>query len=270
MIKFFIFFALIIISSLASAKDVFFGGGTAKVSIKWEMIDPLNPKLGLRPTYLRFPKPVYRFDNVTLFSVEAAKGQNGQADFRELKVYPRKTSGDQQVEIVLQDRTVIRAYLTISKDDGVALSYDFRPEKIPSLESANDEKAISELDVIKLILSGKMPFGMKEKKLDSRLNCKGQGISARALRCIEGMDYKVFQVKISNSSQNSYKILPHRIHLSTRDLAKPELKHIESETLAGKGSTILTILSDQYASISNASLCDLGSQLVVLEKEKKR
>ncbi|MBY0316356.1 MAG: hypothetical protein K2Q26_12590 [Bdellovibrionales bacterium] len=269
MIKFCIFFALIF-PSLAFAKDVFFGSGTAKVPIKWEMIDPLNPKLGLRPTYLRFPKPVYRFDNVTLFSVEAAKGQNGQADFRELKIYPRKTAGNQQVEIVLQDRAVIRVHLTISIDDGVPLSYDFRPEKIPSLDSSNDEKAISELDVMKMILSGKTPFGMKEKKMDSRLNCKGRGLSARVLRSIAGMGYNVFQVKISNSSQDSFKIQPHRIYFSGRDLAKSELKHVESETLSGKESIILTILGDQSASIWNASLCDLGSQLVVFEKAKKR
>lgn len=268
MIKFCLFLSLIF-PSLASAKDLFFGGSSIKVSIKWDMIDPLNPKLGLKPTYLRFPKPVYRFDNVTLFSVEAAKGQNGQADFRELKIYPRKTVGTQQVEIVLQDRTVIRASLSISKDDEIALSYDFRPEKIPSLDAPNDEKAISELDVIKMILLGHTPFGMSEKKLDSRLICKGRGVSARVLRSIEGMDFKVFQVKISNSSQETLKILPSRIYFSGRDLAKPELKHIESEILSAKGSVVLTILGDQGASIWKASLCDLGSQIVAVETGKR-
>lgn len=269
MIKVYIFFALIF-PIFADAKDVYFGSGTTSILVKWEMIDHLNPKLGLRPTYLRFPKPVYRFDNVTLFSVEAAKGKNGQADFRELKIYPRKTEGNQEVEIVLQDRTVIRANLSISKDDGLALSYDFRPEKIPSSGSPNEERAVSELDVMKTILSGHIPFGMKEKKMDSRLTCKGRSLSARSIRSIEGLGYKVFQVKISNSSQDIFKFLPHRIYLAGRDLAKPELKHLENEILVAKGSTILTILGDQDSSVWKSSLCDVGSQLVTQEKGKKR
>lgn len=269
MIRFCIFLS-VILPSIASAKDVFFGGGVVKVLVKWEMIDPLNPKLGLRPTYLRFPKPVYRFDNVTLFSVEAAKGQNGQADFRELKMYPRKSAGSQQVEVILQDRTVIRAHLTISKEDGVALSYDFRPEKIPSPDASRDEKVISELDVMKMILSGQTPFGMKEKKMNSSLNCKGRALSAKVIRAIEGLDFKVFQLRISNSTQEIFKILPNRVHFTVRDLAKPELKHVESETIPKNGAVILTILGDQSASISSAGLCEIGSQLVSLDKDKKR
>ncbi|MAV90482.1 MAG: hypothetical protein CL676_03610 [Bdellovibrionaceae bacterium] len=256
--------------TLAQAKDVYFGNGVSNISIKWEMIDPLNPKLGLRPTYLRFPKPVYRFDNATLFSIEAAKGRNGQADFRELKIYPRRVKGSQQVEIVLQDRSIIRARFTISKDDGLALSYDFRPEKIPNLESKHDEKFISELDVMKSILLGQIPFGMKERKIGSRLNCRERGVSATILRSIEGLGYKVYQVRLANSSKNDFKLLPHRIYFLRRNLSKPELKHLESEILKSKGSTIITILGDPSSSIWRAKLCDQNSQLIALEKRKKR
>ncbi len=265
-----IIFLNLLFPTLAKASVVYFGNGTKNISIKWEMIDPLNPRLGLRPTYLRFPKPVYRFDNATLFSIEAAKGKNGQADFRELKIHPRRTKGSQQVEIVLQDRSIIRAKFTISKDDGLALSYDFRPEKIPNLNSKGDEKFVSELDVMKSILLGQIPFGMKERKIGSRLNCSGRGVSATILRSIEGLGYKVFQVKLLNSSKSDFKLFPHRIYFTRRDLSKPELKHLESEVLKSKGSSVITILGDPGSSIWRAKLCDQNSQLVALDKGKKR
>lgn len=266
MIHLIMFFAL---AFCTQAKDLRFGSKTLNVAIRWEMIDPMNPSQGLKPTYLRFTKPVYRFDNITLFSLEAVKSKNGSSDFREFKVLPRKSTGNQVVEIQLQDRTLVSVYFYISKEDSIPLSYDFKPEKIPDLNEGN-EKVYTDVVVMKSVLLGHNLYGFEKKNESIKLNCENRNLRAETVRILEGHGFKVVQVKVSNLSKKEvFEFLPENVGFEKRDFSKSELKHFEKEQLFSEKSTIVTFIVDQVASVNSLKICKIGLQLKKFKKNLK-
>ena len=262
------------ISGNLRAEEVSFGKSVERVDIKWEQIDPSRPSLGLKPTHLRFPKPVYRFDNVTLFRVQAARSKSGQSDYRELKIYPRKSHGEQQVEIVLQDRSVIKVLFQISKSKGVARSYDFKPERVGAKKRPRkvlSSNSSGEMGIMRAILQGQNVSGMSLKSLNNWVRCRGRGLSARVFKIYKGKGFKAFKVRIKNtSSWKTFKINPHEIRFTKRDISKPVLKHIDTEILKPKKSLVLTMLGDVSTSIWKSRICDVGKQATLHKKKKSR
>lgn len=253
--------AVLFLTISAEAKDLRFGSKTLNVPIRWEMIDPMNPSQGLKPTYLRFTKPVYRFDNITLFSLEAVKSKNGFSDFREFKILPRKVSGNQVVEIQLQDRTLVSVYFYISKEDSIPLSYDFKPEKIPDLND-NNEKVYTDIVVMKSALLSHNLYGFEKKTEAIKLNCESRNLKVEILRSLIGHGFKLVQIKVSNfSKKDNFEFLPENIGFEKRDFSKSELIHFEKEKLFPQKSTIVTFVADENASIRSLKICKLGSQL---------
>lgn len=255
---------LILLLSLclgAYAKDLRFGSKTLKVSVRWEMIDPMNPSLGLKPTYLRFTKPVYRFDNITLFSLEAVKSRNGSSDFREFKILPRKSLGHQTVEIQLQDRTLVTVDFSVSREESTPLSYDFKPEKIPDLNDSS-ERVYTDVVIMKSILLGHNLYGFEKKSEKANLACGDRNVKVEVSSHLEGHGFKIFQVKVFNlSKKDSYSFIPESVGFEKRDFSKSELKHFEKEALLPQKNAIVTIVVDIGANINFLKICKIGSQL---------
>ena len=161
----FLNFLIVFIPIWVLGKEVYFGPlnkESPEIKIRWEMLDPAYPAKGLKPTYLRFPKPVHRLDNASLFAVRPARVRNGNPDYRELVIYPRKVSGDSLVEIVLKDRTVIKVQMKISKQNHIPLSYNFRPQRVKDSKPLSSKKpsviknGVSELSVLRGVLENKI------------------------------------------------------------------------------------------------------------------
>lgn len=256
------FLSLIMIFS-ADAKDLRFGGRKLFVPVKWEMIDPLNPSIGLKPTYLRFSKPVYRFDNITLFSLEAVSSKRGGADYREFKIHPRKTTGSQTVEIQLQDRTLVSVEFSVTKEDSIPLSYDFKPEKIPFVGEENQgEKIYTDVLVMKSVLLRKTLHGFDKKSVHTPIRCHNSYVKATILSHYEGHGLKILQIQVLNlDKKNSLEFNVKNVFFEKRNFSKTELKHFENEKIEPKKSTVVTFVVDSTAQISSLNICKIGTQL---------
>lgn len=254
-------FILIVLTSMSAfSKDLRFSDRKLFVPIKWEMIDPINPSLGLKPTFLRFTKPVYRFDNITLFSLQAVSSRGSSSDYREFKILPRKSQGTQTVEIQLQDRSLLTVEFSISQEESLPLSYDFKPEKIPSA-SDNDKKVFTDMLVMKAVLLGKNLFGFEKKNTKRSYNCESREVIASLQSHLVGHEFSIIQVKVKNVGKATFNFVPQKVFLKNRDFSKTELKHFESELLAPKKEVTVTIVLDNKARPESLEICKLGVQL---------
>lgn len=254
------FVFIVLTSMIAFSKDLRFSDRKLFVPIKWEMIDPINPNLGLKPTFLRFTKPVYRFDNITLFSLEAVSSKGSASDYREFKILPRKSQGRQTVEIQLQDRSLLTVEFSVSQEENLPLSYDFKPEKIPNSEE-NNEKVYTDMLVMKAVLLGKNLFGFDKKNTKISYNCESREVTAFLQSHLVGHEFSVIQVKVKNVGKTTFNFVPQKVSLKNRDYSKTELKHFESELLASKKEVTVTIVLDNKARPESLEICKLGLQL---------
>ena len=112
---------------------------------------------------------------------------------------------------------------------------------------------------------------MRKKNVNQKIKCNGYELKARLFRVIENKDFKIYQLKIKNiSSWKRLKVMPHSIFFQKRDLNQPILKHISSEIIEPKKSIILTLLVDRYAKMKEARVCDMGSQVILINAKKKK
>ena len=268
-------FLIIFLPICTIGKEVHFGSGQSEIKIRWEMLDPVNPEKGLKPTYLRFSKPVHRFDNASIFEVKPARVRNGSPDFREIVLYPRKSSGQRNVEIVLQDRTIIRVKIIISKQSHVPLSYDFRPQrvgkKLRSFSVQTSQSGESELDIMRSVLEGRIASDVRRKNVNQLIRCKGHNLNGNLFRIYENKHFKVYQIRLRNTSGwRRFKLIPHNMYFRKRDITKPVLKHVDNEIIAARKSVILTLLGDRSTSLRGAKICDVGSQAILINAKKKK
>lgn len=268
------FLLLFLVSMSAHAKLVTFGSDEVSVLIKYNQTEGSKDSV---PTYLRFPRAIARIDNATMFLVKAASASGVQPDYREIEVRPRVNDGSQQVEVLLNDGTVVRLKLKITTNLEVPGSYDFEPKRVHEKSKATptqNQGQIADLSIMRTILEGDTPTGFSKKYYSMSVYCSGSGPSAKLVRVFENDQFKIFQVEISNDSyKKSYLIKEENVVLKVRDLSRSPLIHVKSNVLTpiGKGQnrTTMTILADPTANINKMRICDLGDQVEVSELKTK-
>lgn len=263
-----IFVCLMSISSIANARQVEFDDREVSISIKYEVTDPRS---GPNPTFLRFPRAVSRVDNATKFVIKPATASGAEADYREIEIRPRFSTGMQKVEVLLNDGAVVRLKIGITEDARTPTSYDFEPKRVmEEVKESNGSGQISELSVFRSVLEGATPAGMSRSNYERSVNCRTPSLSGFLKRTFESEQFKVYQIELINaSSTREYRIREESIILKGQDLSRSPLFHVSSRTLAprGKGQnrSTLTILSSPHVSISNANICDLGEQIELVQ-----
>ena len=259
----------------ALGKQVSFGEEEVTVLIRWQVTDT---GLGPDPTYLRFPRPIYRVDNVTLFDIKPAAPKGAEPDYRELEVRPRLEEGTQKVEVLLNDGSVVRLRMKISTDEGVPNSYDFEPKRAAD-SGATESKSgggssIVDLSVLRSVLQGEIPKGMNRRTYGMNLSCRGRDIDAVLLRTFESKAFKVYQIELTNSSsQKEYRVHEEQIVLKGRDVNRSPLIHVSPQVIVpkkkGAHKAILTILTDPSMSIWRAEVCNEGTQVQLVKEQVK-
>ncbi|MGE3682706.1 MAG: hypothetical protein AB7G93_13355 [Bdellovibrionales bacterium] len=264
-------FLVLLLPVNALAKQVTFGSKEVAIVVRYEVTDQ---RAGPNPTYLRFPRAISRVDNATLFAIKAASPQGQEPDFRELEVRPRYSQGSQKIEVLLSDGTVVRIRATISDKEGVASSYDFEPNRTveQTSESGNAKAPIQELEVMRQVLQGETPAGMRRKTFDQGIWCKPSGLSGRIKSGLESDAFKVFQIELRNeSSKGEFRIHEENFIFKGRDLARSPLIHVSSRTLSprrkGIDKATITVLTDPSVTTSRLSICDIADQIEVLNQK---
>lgn len=248
----------------SAAKQIEFDEREVSILIRYEVTDQ---RAGSNPTYLRFPRAISRVDNATKFSIKSASPAGTEPDYRELEVRPRFMEGVQKVEVLLNDGSVVRLKLKITQDLKAPSSYDFEPKR--TLEDTKDTTKpgqITDLNVLRSVLQGETPPGMRRHTYERELNCQAPSLGAVLKRTFESDLFKIYQIEISNESQSrEYRFREENIILKGQNLARSPLYHVTSRVFSPRGSgrnrAVLTILADPSVVIWNASICKLGDQI---------
>ena len=256
---------LLLLPLAAEAKTVTFGAEEVTVAVRFSAEGGKESV----PTYFRFPRAIARIDNATMFAVKAASAAGTQPDYRELELRPRVSEGNQRVEVLLNDGTVVRLRLKIVANADAPVSYDFAARRVheePKAPITQAQGQIADLAVMRSVLQGETPAGFSNRAYGTDISCAGAGPSAKLLRVFQNDQFKVFQAEIINdSSKKSYVFREENIVFKTRDLGRSPLIHLTTSVLSpqGKGQSkaVMTILADPSANMTKTRICDLGEQI---------
>jgi hypothetical protein len=204
-----------------------------------------------------------------MFNIKASAPRGQQPDYRELEITPRQPTGSQLVEVLLNDGTVARLKLLISTASGIPTSYDLEPNRTTKTSdtSVSEMKVtIPEIEVMRKLLEGTVPEGMRKASFDQAIWCRPSGLYARLKSVVQGGQYKAFVIEfIADSRKSSFKIHEENFVLKGRDLSRSPLIHLTSRVISRNAfkKSVVTMLTDPSVHISRVSVCDLADQVEV-------
>lgn len=234
----------------AHARDVIYGKSKETLQVNFGS-----------ETLFRFPLEVKTITEAAYFEIKPAN--NEEPDFSVLSVKPRMQEKTADVTFVLADGSVIRTQLISTAQRTVKAGkkdsiYDFKPQdellsSNPNLPDKREPLVVTELDLMRVMLSGEKLSGFEIQNLDFKVDLAvaESPLSVKLVRRYVGSAVNGFIYELRNESQEN----PVTIQLEKLSIGQPNLAllaQVDRSVLAGPNEldrqTLLRIVTKPGAS----------------------
>ncbi len=244
-----ILFVIVMCSHPALARDILYSKAKETLPISFGV-----------ETLFRFPMEVKTITEAERFEIKPANPE--EPDYSVLAVKPRMREGVSDVTFVLSDGSVIRTQLITSlqrnlKKDSI---YDFKPKdellnSNPNLSDKREPLVISELDLMRAMISGDRLAGFDTHVVDQTidLNSKqvGKDLSVHLIKSYigNGVNGFIYRVK-TRSKEQVYSVNLEKLAIGQPNLAL--LAQIDHPAIGGDSAadreTLLRVVTKPGAS----------------------
>lgn len=226
-------FSILVVGSLAKAKEIYYGNTPEVVRIKYG-----------ESKVIRFDQEVKTINGASRLSVGPA--DQNDPDYSLLSVAPRFTKGKSNVVFILSDGSAVRVKFVVTKYSAGDGFIELKP-KSALVQKRKNRPQLSEIELMKAVLRGDKVIGFKSTYHNMAISSGVSGLSMKLVKSYKGDHLNGYVYKLRYSGRKELIVDIRKLTIGSPNLAV--VAQTDSDILTRKNrTTLLRIITKSSAS----------------------